>query len=451
MRRPDCPVLARVLVAGTLMLASLPVPAQRISADTVRDHFPEALRGHFDGHPNKSIQSLSAAGIQATTIQAAAAAARAEHTNAPQSIVSPFFYPSSRSRSVNYGFLVGPNPFAGDDVPKRTSVKTFIIPVVIKVHQVATDFGVDANNDMILTGIKDQGMTYDPTAPAPACLGPKNNVPFTLAVQSPIFENQHWVWGGTDLGDSQYVEAFQRANFWNATREDPGRYRGVHLDAQTLPPIVIDFPKGSGIGLPQSSSFFGYSACAPSVLVDLSLFDEYLNYIAIPQMHDVNSGNFPIFIAGNVWWGPVIGQLPYYEPEDAAYHSFGLVDPAQTYAVAQFGDEGILSFPDSLSLSHEVGEWMNDPTGANYVQAYNVEAIIGPNRPPACQLDYETGDIVGGVPIPPVTGKNGYSYTLQELAFFSYFYGGPSFAVNGWYSNNNTLTSDAGPHCVIGF
>jgi hypothetical protein len=49
--------------------------------------------------------------------------------------------------------------------------------------------------------------------------------------------------------------------------------------------------------------------------------------------------------------------------------------------------------------------------------------------------------------MPPVTGKNGYTYTLQELAFFSYFYGGPSIAANGWYSNNNTLTSDAGAVC----
>ena len=50
--------------------------------------------------------------------------------------------------------------------------------------------------------------------------------------------------------------------------------------------------------------------------------------------------------------------------------------------------------------------------------------------------------------MPPVTGKNGYTYTLQELAFFSYFYGGPSFAAGGAYSNNGTLTSDAGAVCV---
>ena len=445
MHQPGCEVVKGVLVLCAFAVASLPVSAQRISADTVKNgHFPQALRGHLDARPDKSIHRLSTGSSPAG--RAASALARPGHP--PQPIVSPYYYPSSRSGSFNYGFIVGANPFWGDG-PRSTSVKTFIVPVVIKVHQVATEFSVDANNNLILTGIKDQDATYDPTAPAPACLGTKkNNVPFTLAVQSPIFENHHWVWGGMDLGNGQYNEAFQRANFWNATGEDPGSY-DLHLDTQTLPPLVIDFPKGSGIGLPQSSSFLGYSTCAPSVLVDFSLFDEYLDYIALPQMaaRGVNSGNFSMFIAGNVLWGAVIGQLPYYEAEAAGYHSYGSVDPAQTYGVTQFGDENVFTWPDAVPLSHEVGEWENDPQGANEVQLYNVAAAASPTGPAECQGNYEVGDILAGFFMPPVTGRNGYTYTLQELAYFSWFYGGPSFAANGWYSNNNTLTTDAGAVC----
>lgn len=445
MRRPGCAVVQGVLVASVLALASLAVSAQRISATTVQNgHFPEALRGHLDGHPDKSIHQLSTAGSSVSS-----AAAPARHGNPPAPIVSSFFATSSRSGSVNYGFVVGSNPFAGNRDGANSSVKTFIVPLVIKVHQVATDFSVDPNGYLILTGIKDQDATYDPTTSAPACLGKKNNVPFTLAVQSPVFQNQHWVWGGTDLGNAQYNEAFQRANFWNANGENPGSY-GLHLDTQTLPPLVIDFPKGTGIGLPQSSGFLDYSTCSPTVLVDINLFDEYLDYIAIPQLaasHGVNSGNFPMFIAGNVLWGAVTGQLPYYEAEAAGYHSYSSVDPAQTYGVTQFGDEGVFTWPDAVPLSHEVGEWMNDPTGTNDVQLYNVAAASNPKGPAACQGNYEVGDILAGFFMPPVTGKNGYTYTLQELAYYSYFYGGPSIAAGGWYSNNNTLTSDAGPVC----
>lgn len=447
MHTPGCAVLKSLLVVGAFTLASMPVAAQKISADALKNgHFPQVI-GHLNASPDKSTHHLSTLGIQAGSHVAAAA----KLADPPRPIVSPFFAASSRSSSYNYGFVVGNNPFSGGE-RQSSSVKTFIVPIVIKVHQVATDFGVDANGYLTLTGIKDEDATYDPTAPAPACLGKTNNVPFTLAVQSPVFQNTHWNWGGADLGNTQYIDAFQRANFWNATGEDPGNYR-LHLNAQPLAPLVIDFPKGSGIGLPQSSTFLNYSACAPTVLVDINLFDEYLDYIAIPQMASsgVNSSTFPMFIAGNVLWGAVIGQLPYFEAEAAGYHSFGDVDPAQTYGVTQFGDEGFWTWPDAVPLSHEVGEWANDPTGANYVQLYNVNqyynAAFDPTGPVACQGNYEVGDVLAGFFMPPVTGKNGYTYTLQELAFFSYFYGGPSIGVNGWYSNNNTITSDAGPTC----
>jgi hypothetical protein len=49
--------------------------------------------------------------------------------------------------------------------------------------------------------------------------------------------------------------------------------------------------------------------------------------------------------------------------------------------------------------------------------------------------------------VTPVKMSNGFTYSLQELAFFSWFYGAPSVGVNGWYSNNGTFTTDAGPNC----
>jgi hypothetical protein len=197
MQTPGCAILKNLTVVGAFAFASLPVSAQRISADAVKNgHFPRALRGHLDRRPDRSIQYPPFTGNQTGSSTAVWAARPAQH---PNPIVSTFFYPSSRSGSVNYGFIVGANPFS-DQEGASTSVNTYLIPLVITVHQVATDFTVDADNNLVLTGIKNQDATYDPTRASPACLGKTNNVPFTLAVQSPVFQNNHWVLGGTDLG-----------------------------------------------------------------------------------------------------------------------------------------------------------------------------------------------------------------------------------------------------------
>jgi hypothetical protein len=447
----DCPgnqrnPYRRLLVIGALALVSLPAGAQRITEDMLQNHSTEEiLRGRFDRSPDKSVHRLPAA--ERASAKAAAAAASARAPWRPP--VYSFFEPSSRSGSVNYGFMVGTSPFSRDDVD-GSSVHTFVVPLVFKVHQVATDFGTDPSGNLILTGITNKEATFDVTKPAPACLGSKNNVPFKLAVESPVFQKHHWVWGGTDLGDTQYVDAFQRANFWRALGEDAEDYHVRLKPVDVLPPVVLDFPTGSGIGLPQSSSFFQYSTCAPTVLVDINYFDEMLDYVVIPKLAaaGVNASNFPMFIGGNVIWGAVINELPYYIPEAAGYHSLSDLDPSQNYVVTAFGDEPVFNWPDAMPLSHEVGEWMNDPTGSNYVQLYN-ENALSPTGPVICQGNYEVGDILAGTYMPLVVGKNGYAYTLQELAFFSYFYGGPSLGVNGWYSNNNTLKTDAGPVCVL--
>jgi hypothetical protein len=42
---------------------------------------------------------------------------------------------------------------------------------------------------------------------------------------------------------------------------------------------------------------------------------------------------------------------------------------------------------------------------------------------------------------------DGFPYSLQELAFFYWFFGAPSLGVNGWFSDNGTFSTDAGPNC----
>jgi hypothetical protein len=87
---------------------------------------------------------------------------------------------------------------------------------------------------------------------------------------------------------------------------------------------------------------------------------------------------------------------------------------------------------------------MDDPFGNNPTPAWGHTGQVG-----ACQSNLEVGDPLTATNIPPVTGTNGFVYHLQELAFFSWFYGAPSIAVNDWFSDNNTFKTDAGPVCTL--
>ena len=99
---------------------------------------------------------------------------------------------------------------------------------------------------------------------------------------------------------------------------------------------------------------------------------------------------------------------------------------------------------NTLVISHEIGEWANDPFGTNLVPPWG-----GTGQVPGCQDNLEVGDPLTPTNILPVTMPNGFSYKLQELAFFSWFFGGESIGVNGWYSNNGTFTTDAGPRALV--
>jgi hypothetical protein len=93
-------------------------------------------------------------------------------------------------------------------------------------------------------------------------------------------------------------------------------------------------------------------------------------------------------------------------------------------------------------MSHEVGEWVNDPYGNNPTPAWGHTGQV-----PGCQNNLEVGDPLSGTDAPRIFGSNGFTYHLQELAFFSWFFQTPSIGIHGWFSNNGTFLTDAGPPC----
>lgn len=342
---------------------------------------------------------------------------------------------SSRDGNSYPGVMVGLDPFNN---PGSVSVPTKVIPVIIKTHEV----GVSVSSTGIIT-TKAGNTSFDPTVADTACLAAPNNVPTTLLDESPILKAATFNFGGTIVGKTQYSDAFQRGNFWKALGSNVGKYH-VLLAPKSLAPVVIDVPAAYGLAL--ATTALGPPAfCAPMAIVDINWFDNFVTSTIIPALKakGVNPTNFPIFFVHNVVWASPVTNLG--TCCILGYHgSTGFPTPTQTYSPADFDSTGLFptAFEDTAVISHEVDEWMNDPFGTNPTPLWGHTGQVT-----GCQGNLEVGDPLSGTGAPPIVMSNGFTYHLQELAFFSWFFGAPSVGINGWFSDNGTFLTDAGPPC----
>jgi len=347
---------------------------------------------------------------------------------------------SSRDNNNYAGVIVGADPFSHRG-EKDAHVPTFIVPLIITVNTVGVNWDPKTGTFQTASGT----MTFDPTIPT-SCFAPPNNVPLTLTQQSPIFGRATYSVGGTEVGDTQYIDSLQRAEFWEALGDNHIR-DDYHLrlsPVRTLPAVQINVPAAMGTTLPANP----FNACEGLGIVDFNWFDNYLQTVLIPQLQTagVNPANFPILLTHNV----VTAVAPITFVGDCCflgYHNF-TGTPIQTYSPSDFDTTGVFGGPangDTDTLAHEVGEWANDPFVTNPVPAWgNTGQDIG-----FCQNNLEVGDPLSGTNFSPIAMPNGFTYHLQELAFFSWFYGAPGVGIHGWFSNNGTFLTDAGPVCSL--
>jgi hypothetical protein len=349
---------------------------------------------------------------------------------------------SSRDGNKYSGAMVGQNPF---HKPGKTKVPTKVIPLIIKTQTIGTMF--DPKTGIITTQPGDS--TFDPTEADTqnTCLTAPNNVPTHLVKQSPIFTPTDFVFGSTDIGTTQYSDAFQRGNFWNALGKDKRDYHVLLDPVQFLDPITLEVPVEYGLAITNLLFFGPPPSCGPLGIVDINWFDTYLTGTLIPSLaEEVDPTNFPIFLVYNVGFAAPVTNLG--SCCALGYHgTTGFPIPTQTYSPALFdttGDFAANFLPiDTAVLSHEVDEWMDDPMISNPTPPWGHTGQVA-----GCQANLEVGDPLSGTSLPGVTMPNGFTYHLQELAFFSWFFGAPSVGVNGWFSDNGTFLTDAGPPCT---
>jgi len=382
-----------------------------------------------------------------SNIGAASLSAKASpnsNSSAPQLQTFNYTVTSSRDGNTYSGTMVGRSPF--DDPSGLTKVSTQIVPIILVTNSVFA--GVSPAGEILTApGVT----TIDPRAADPSCLTAPNDVPLTLLKQSPIFQSANFNFGGTSVGFTQTTDAFERANFFaplnfgsNSSIDTNVTYHVILSPVTTVSAIVINVPAARGVAYP--SSVFGGCPTGVNAIID---FDFYRPTLAAAltglASKGVNPSTLPMFLLHNVveCEGRNCGALA----PNTGCCILGFHDAVgpQTFASVDFDTSEIFvsPVPDVSVTSHEVAEWMDDPFGNNPTPAWGHVGQVG-----GCQNNLEVGDPLSGTLAPPIFNPaNGFTYHMQELAFFSWFYGAPSIGIHGWFSDNGTFLQDAGPFC----
>ena len=253
------------------------------------------------------------------------------------------------------------------------SITTYVIPVKIVISN---------------------GAVYDPST---LLSNGKTVTQDTMA--SPIFTSSvDFTSGETSMGTTQYIDAFQRANFWGVTPSAHNYH--LLLGATVKPEQTLKPPKQYGT----TGTVFGFRAG----LVDINWFDSQAKSLLTSL--GITPNTFAIFLTYDVY------LTQHKSCCIGGYHSStGSTTAPQSYAQAAYVGVAGAFAQDVSALSHEVGEWADDPLVVN----------INGNTTPCGAL--EVGDPLENNPNFGAYHYtvNGFTYNLQDLTTLPYF-GAPS-------------------------
>jgi len=382
---------------GAAVLATPFMPLQADAASigvriAARPTLPYVLQARMQRRPIFTV--LPARGVQSALLP----------NQAAHGATIPFFRSSITSPLDGKRYkweMVGTNPMTN-----QTTTTVNFVPILARVHFI-------------------DGSVLDPTQPA--C----ND---TVAVAdrlfgSPLFNAVDLISNGIDVGTTQIIDGFQRANFWKYVA---GTNFHVLL-APAAKPVLVDITAPTG-SITQTGACSGSNHNMGEI--DINAWDAIVRKL---DKKYAQPNQLPIVATYNVF------QTEYHAVCCVlGYHSaFARPGGTQTYAVGAYNDPGEFSQPieDIHAWTHELGEWTDDPfvqsDNYNFTPAWgNVGQVNG------CQDNLEVGDPLTGTPF--LVTYNGFTYHPQELAFFSWFYRTPPTGTGGLYSFEGTFTSAQG-------
>lgn len=181
---------------------------------------------------------------------------------------------ADRGGGTYSGTIIGRSPYLRGKT--TTTIPTQIIPLIITINDGSSI------------------VTYDPTTPDTCGLGGATAV--AVVEGSPIFTNNSWNMNGAAVGNTQYIDAFQRAQFWSLVAGTP--YHLI-LSRSDLAPQALSFTTANSTGPIANFNFGG--PCGPLGIVQINDLDKAVQaLITGPLAEMVNAGTFPIFLTKSV-------------------------------------------------------------------------------------------------------------------------------------------------------
>jgi hypothetical protein len=239
-------------------------------------------------------------------------------------------------------------------------------------------------------------------------------------LKSPLFNaGIDFKQGATDLGNTQYIDAFQRGTWWGKNVKKNNKYH-VLLKTVLKPEQTINCTDASC----QVDTFhFGTDPNITAGLADINYYDNLVQgfMTKLGATPDI----VPLFIWNDVYL--TSGGIGLNFCCIGGYHGANGPPPAsQTYTNAAYADVKTFS-QDVSAMSHELGEWMDNPFfGTNTVGCTdNSQLEVGD--------PLEGGPNYGAFPYK----LNGFTYNLQSLVWIGYFGAPRSDSANKWLAFQN--------------
>lgn len=224
-----------------------------------------------------------------------------------------------------------------------------------------------------------------------------------------------FVQGGTNLGQTQYIDAYQRGNFWSFVKKNK-KYHVLLSNPTVLPEQTINVPVQDGN---VTANPFGSGNVGTMYVND---FDTDVQAF-MASLTQITPGVLPLFLTYDTY----LTEVPLEGCCIGGYHSaIGSQPSGQSYAYTTYEDS-VGSFSQDVSaMSHELGEWMDDPFVDNNVNCLD-NTLMEVGDPLENNANY------GAWPY----ALNGFTYNLQSLVFIGYFGAPPTTSVHSWLSFQN--------------